>query len=304
MPQSIYDELRSLVAALPNEEHPAAEPTPSIEWVERAPLPRKRHPEKSWAPHPPEPQRAKPADTKPVPQAGPSTPHPPAPKQRSPAAAKPVPQAVSGPAVPVQQAMPHSVTPQAAVRTQHDDIRQRLFSDSLQRQLFARHVPQRPQRATLQGTPSGLNPVPTNAPPGNTQDCDMGNKEQPNPDATVVDLTTTTDDPTRQSPTDASSAANQVEEQLSETTVRTPSISGSDVSRRDSLVNQARLERLHEEKHRVDKEHKHILERLVELDTKRRLLESEIDQTRTELVEEEEEASNRSLSTSVKSSRK
>ena len=208
---------------------------------------------------------------------------------------------MSGPAVPVQQAMSHSVTPQATVRTQHDDIRQRLFSDSLQRQLFA---PQRPQRATLQGTSSGLNPVPTNAPPGNTQDCDMGNKEQSNPDATVVDLTTTTDDPARQSPAEASSAANQVEEQLSETDVRTPSISGSDVSRRDSLVNQARLERLQEEKHRVDKEHKHILERLVELDTKRRLLDSEIDQTRTELVEEAEEASNRSLSTSVKSSRK
>ena len=304
VPHLIYDELRGLVEALPNEELPAAEPTPSTEWVERAPLPRKRQPEKSWTPHPPEPQRAKPADTKPVPQAGPWTPHPPAPKQGSPAAAKPVPQAVSGPAVPVQQAMPHSVTPQAAVRTQHDDIRQRLFSDSVQRQLFARHVPQRPQRATLQGTPSGLNPVPTNAPPGDTQDCAMGNKEQPNPDAAVVDLTTTADDSTRQSATDASSAANPVEERLSETTVRTPSISGSDASRRDRLVNQARLERLHEEKHRVDKEHKHILERLVELDTKRRLLESEIDQTQTELVEEEEEASNRSLSTSVKSSRK
>ena len=174
----------------------------------------------------------------------------------------------------------------------------------MQRQLFARHVPQRPQRATLQGTPSGLSPVPKNAPPGDTQDCAMGNKEQPNPDAAVVDLTTTADDSTRQSATDASSAANPVEERLSETTVRTPSISGSDASRRDRLVNQARLERLHEEKHRVDKEHKHILERLVELDTKRRLLESEIDQTQTELVEEEEEASNRSLSTSVKSSRK
>ena len=173
VPQSIYDELRSLVEALPNEQQPAAEPTPSNEWVERAPLadavakryrpwpkglradslpwfdsplvqgasrlrytdkaqiaatgpywpkgarkkkrveraplPRKRHPEKSWTPHPPEPQRAKPADTKPVPQAGPSTPQPPAPppapKQRSPAAAKPVPQAVSGPAVPVQQCL-------------------------------------------------------------------------------------------------------------------------------------------------------------------------------------------------------
>ena len=115
------------------EELPAAEPTHSTEWVERAPLPRKRQPEKSWTPHPPEPQRAKPADAKPVPQAGPWTPHPPAPKQGSPAAAKPVPQAVSGPAVPVQQAMPHSVTLQAAVRTQHDDIRQRLFSDSVQR---------------------------------------------------------------------------------------------------------------------------------------------------------------------------
>ena len=151
VPHSIYDELRGLVEALPNEEQPAAEPTPSTEWVERTPLPRKRQPEKSWTPHPPEPQRAKPADTKPVPQAGPWTPHPPAPKQGSSAAAKSVPQAVSGPAVPVQQAMPHSVTPQAAVRTQHDDIRQRLFSDSVQRQLFARHVLQRPQRATLQG---------------------------------------------------------------------------------------------------------------------------------------------------------
>ena len=85
----------------------------------------------------------------------------------------------------------------------------------------------------------------------------MDNREQPNPNATVVDLTTTTDDPTRQSPTEASSAANQAEEQLSETTVRTPSISGSDVSRRDSLVNQARLDRLQEEKHRVDKEQKY-----------------------------------------------
>ena len=149
---------------------------------------------------------------------------------------------------------------------------------------------------------AGLNPVPKNAPPGNTQDCDMGNKEQPNPNSTVVDLTTTTDDPPRQSPTEASSA-NQAEEQLSETTVRTPSISGSDVGRRDSLVNQARLERLQEEKHRVDKEHEHKLEKH-RVDTKRRLLDSEIDQTRTELVGEEEEASNRSLSTSVKSSRK
>ena len=304
VPHPIYDELRGLVEALPNEELPAAEPTPSTEWVERAPLPRKRQPEKSWTPHPPEPQRAKPADAKPVPQAGPWTPHPPAPKQVSPAAAKPVPQAVSCPAVPVQQAMPQSVTPQAAVRTQHDDIRQRLFSDSLQRQLFARHVPQRPQRAPLQGTPSGLNPVPKNAPPGDTQDCAMCNEEQPTPDAAVVDLTTTAEDSTRQSATDASSAANPVEERLSETTVRTPSISGSDASRRARMVNQARLERLHEEKHRVDKEHKHILERLVELDTRRRLLESEIDQTQTELVEEEDAASNRSLSTSVKSSHK
>ena len=142
-----------VLEALPNEQQPAAEPTPSNEWVERAPLPRKRHPEKSWTPHPPVPQRAKPADTKPVPQAGPSTQPPappPAPKQRCPAEAKPVPQAVSGPAVPVQQTMSHSVTPQAAVRTQHDDIRQRLFSDSLQRQLFARHG------ATLQGTASIL----------------------------------------------------------------------------------------------------------------------------------------------------
>ena len=87
-------------------------------------------------------------------------------------------------------------------------------------------------------------------------------------------------------------------------TVRTLSISGSDASRTARLVNQARLERLHEEKHRVDKKHKHILERLVELDTRRRFLESEIDQTQTELVEEEDAASNRSLSTSVKSSHK
>ena len=42
----------------------------------------------------------------------------------------------------------------------------------------------------------------------------------------------------------------------------------------------------------------------MELDTRRRLLESEIDQTQTELVEEEDAASNRSLSTSVKSSHK
>ena len=304
VPPPIYDELRCLVDALPNEEPPAAEPTPQADWVERAPLPRKRQPEKPWTPHPPEPQRAKPADAKPVPQAGPWTPYPPDPQPVKPAEAKPVPEAVSRPAVPVPQAVPRPVVPQATARTQHDDIRQRLFSDSMQRQLFAQHVPQRPQKATLQGTPSGLSPVPANVSPGDTQDCAMDNKEQLNTDAAIVDLTTGAEDSTRQGATDDSSAANPVEERLSETTVHTPSISGSDASRRDRLVSRARLERLHEEKHRVDKEHKNTLERLIELDTKRRLLESEIDQTQTALVEEEEEASNRSLSTSVKSSRK
>ena len=304
VPPPIYDELRRLVDALPDDEPPAEEPAPPTSWVERAPLPRKRQPEKPWNPHPPEPQRAKPTDAKPVPQAGPWTPYPSAPQQVQPAEAKPVQQAVSKPAAPVPQAVPRSVAPQATVRTQHDDIRQRLFSDSMQRQLFAQHVPQRPQKATLQGTPSGLSHVPANVPSGDTQDCAMGSKEQLNPDAAIVDLTTVADDAARQGATDDSSAANPVEERLSENTVRTPSISGSDASRRDRLVSRARLERLREEKHRVDKEHTHTLQRLMELDTKRRLLESEIDQTQTELVEEEEEASNRSLSTSVKSSRK
>ena len=318
VPPPIYDELRCLVDALPNEEPPTAEPTPQTDWVERAPLPRKRQPEKpwtphplepqrakpaDWTPHPPEPQRAKPADAKPVPQAGPWTPYPPDPQPVKPAEAKPVPQAVSRPVVHAPQAVHRPVVPQATVRTQHDDIRQRLFSDSTQRQLFAQHVPQRPQKATLQGTPSGLSPVPANVSPGDTQDCAMDNKDQPNPDAAIVDLTTGAEDSTRQGATDDSSAANPVEERLSETTVHTPSISGSDASRRDRLVSRARLERLHEEKHRVDKEHKNTLEKLLELDTKRRILESEIDQTQAELVEEEE-ASNRSLSTSVKSSRK
>ena len=132
----------------------------------------------------------------------------------------------------------------------------------------------------------------------------MDNKEQLNSDTAIVDLTTGADDATRQGATNDSSAANPVEERLSETTVHTPSISGSDASRRDRLVSRARLERLQEEKHRVEKEHKNTLDRLIELNTKRRVIESEIDQTQAELVEEEEEASNRSLSTSVKSSRK
>ena len=52
------------------------------------------------------------------------------------------------------------------------------------------------------------------------------------------------------------------------------------------------------------KEHKEALDKLNELDNKRRVIETEIDQTQAELIEGEEEASNRSLSTSVKSSRK
>ena len=52
------------------------------------------------------------------------------------------------------------------------------------------------------------------------------------------------------------------------------------------------------------KEHKDTLEKLIELDTQRRLLETEIDETQAELTEEDEAAFNRSLSTSVKSSHK
>ena len=52
------------------------------------------------------------------------------------------------------------------------------------------------------------------------------------------------------------------------------------------------------------KERKDTLDRLIELDTQRRILETEIDQTQAELTEEDEAASNRSLSTSVKSSHK
>ena len=54
---------------------------------------------------------------------------------------------------------------------------------------------------------------------------------------------------------------------------------------------------------RVAKEHKEALDRLNELDTKRRV-ETEIDQTQAKVIEGEEEVLNRSLSTSVKSLRK
>ena len=80
--------------------------------------------------------------------------------------------------------------------------------------------------------------------------------------------------------------------------------SESEASRSNRLANQARLARLHEEKLRVAKEHKEALDRLNELGNQRRVIETEIDQTQAELIEGEEEASNRSLSTSVKSSRK
>ena len=132
----------------------------------------------------------------------------------------------------------------------------------------------------------------------------MHTKSQPNSGAAVVDLTTGVDDATRQADAGDSSAPDPVEERLSETTVHTPSMSDSEASRRNRLVSQARLERLQEEKLRVAKEHKDTLDRLMELDTKRRVIETEIDQTQAELIEGEEEVSNRSLSTSVKSSRK
>ena len=127
----------------------------------------------------------------------------------------------------------------------------------------------------------------------------MDTKRQPNSDAAVVDLTTGINDATRQDATGESSAPNPVEERLSETTVHTPSISDSEASRRNRLVSQARLERLQEEKLRVAKEHKEALDRLNELDTKRRVIETEIDQTQAELIEGEEEVSNRSLSLPV-----
>ena len=223
-------------------------------------LPRKRQPELPQTPSPPEPQRAKAAESKPV----------------------------------LQAVRPTSSSSSAA-RTPHDDIRQRLFSDSVQRQLFAQHVPQRPQKKIAQGTPSNVSTVPPAAPPQEAQDS-LVNTTQQQP--------TCADDSTRQGVTGDSSAPSQVEERLSETTVHTPSVSDSDASRRNRLVNQAKLERLKEAKHRVAKERKDTLEKLIELDTQRRLLETEIDETQAELTEEDEAASNRSLSTSVKSSHK
>ena len=158
--------------------------------------------------------------------------------------------------------------------------------------------------ATSQGPPSDVSATPATAPPRDAQDSVVNTKRQQQNDAAVVDLTTGADEATRQGVTGDSSAPSQVDERLSETTVHTPSISDSDASRRNRLVSRARLERLKEEKHRVAKEHKDTLDKLIELDTKRRVLETEIDQTQAELTEEEEAASNRSLSTSVKSSRK
>ena len=128
-------------------------------------------------------------------------------------------------------------------------------------------------------------------------------RQQPN-DVAVVDLTTGADDSTRQGVTDDSSAPSQVEEHLSETTVYTPSVSDLDASRRNRLVNQAKLERLKKAKHQVAMEHKDTLEKLMELDTQRRLLKTEIDKTQAELTKEDEAAFNRFLSTSVKSSHK
>ena len=269
VPSSIYDELQRMVDALPDEEQQTPEPKAKAAWVERAPLPRKRQPELPQTPSPPEPQRAKAAESKPV----------------------------------LQAVRPTSSSSSAA-RSPHDDIRQRLFSDSMQRQLFAQHVPQRPQKKIAQGTPSNVSTVPPAAPPQEAQDSLVNTTQQQPNDVAVVDLTTGADDSTRQGVTGDSSAPSQVEERLSETTVHTPSVSDSDASRRNRLVNQAKLERLKEAKHRVAKEHKDTLEKLIELDTQRRLLETEIDETQAELTEEDEAASNRSLSTSVKSSHK
>ena len=271
MPDSIYDELRRMVDALPDDEPQSTEPQSKPAWVERAPLPRKRQPELPLTPSPPEPQRAKPTESKPV-----------------------------------LQAVNPPVVLSATARTSHDDIRQRLFSDCMQRQLFAQHVPRRPQKATSQGPPSNGSATSAAAPPRDAQDSLVDAKRPQQHDAAVVDLTTEADDSIRQGATGESSAPSQVDddEHLSETTVHTPSFSDSDASRRNRLVSRARLERLKEEKHRAAKEHKDTLDRLIELDTKRRVLETEIDQAQAELTEEEEAASNRSLSTSVKSSHK
>ena len=96
VPASIYDELRCMVDALPDDQPQTRGPPPQTDWVERAPLPRKRQPEQPLTPFPPEPQRAKPAESKPV-----------------------------------LQAVPTPAVLQATARTPHDDIRQRLFSDSM-----------------------------------------------------------------------------------------------------------------------------------------------------------------------------
>ena len=227
VPDSIYDELRRMVDALPDEEPQTTGPPSKPAWVERAPIPRKRQPEQPLTPSPPEPQRAKPTESKPV----------------------------------LQAVNPPVVLP-AAARTSHDDIRQRLFSDSMQRQLFAQHVPQRPQKVTSQGPHSDVSATPATAPPRDAQDSVVNTRRQQQNDAAVVDLTTGADDAPRQGVTGDSSAPSQVDEHLSETTVHTPSISDSDASRRNRLVSRARLERLKEEKHRVAKEHKDTLDRL------------------------------------------
>ena len=137
VPDSIYEEMRSMVDALPEDQPQSTGPPPKTDWTERAPIQRKRQHEQPSTIITPEPQRAKPAEPKPVLQAVPT----------------PVEQR------PTERTL---IEPRTTGRTPHDDVRHRLFSDSMQRQLFARHVPQRPPKASPQGTPSGLDTTPVN----------------------------------------------------------------------------------------------------------------------------------------------
>ena len=182
VPESIYEEMRSMVDALPEDQPQSSGPPPKTDWTERAPIQRKRQHEQPSTIITPEPQRAKPAEPKPVLQA------------------------VTTPVE--QRPTERTLTEQRTTgRTPHDDIRHRLFSDSMQRQLFARHVPQRPWKAS-QGTPSGLGTAPAADPHRTVFVSAIDTKAQPNRAAAVVDLTTGADDATQQEGTGEPSASN------------------------------------------------------------------------------------------------
>ena len=146
VPESIYEEMRSLVDALPEDQSQSSAPPPKATWTERAPLQRKR-------------QHEQPSNI------------------------------VTPVNLPVE--------PRSTEMTLHDNIRHRLFSDSMQRQLFAQHVPQRPPMAAIPGASSGPDTAPTTEP---RRTASASAKGQPNNVAAVVDLTTVADDAARTCP--------------------------------------------------------------------------------------------------------